>query len=581
MKTTDGKLNLKNQGFRPVLAGLAAVFVLGLWQGLDVRDGAAATGNRWLYGWYGAAFVWGLLLLAGVGYLLLWRGGPGRQKPGGEGGKPGLGKSDGRGIPPPLVLGESAARFPRRLEQIFVVCSLGLGIMYLAILPPLSAPDEVSHYISAYQLSNRLLGKTAADDRGRVLIRAGDAYIEDMEDVLADDGSGPRGEESAVTLGQTVSQDTYAAIHRLGFKGGGPEGTVPSYQPAVHTTPLAYVPQALGITLARVIGLGSLGLLYLGRLFNLLFYCAMGYLTMKRLPFGKELIFGIGLLPMMLHLAASMSYDVMIISMSGYFLAVCLDLAYEAKRVRLRDVAVLGAVMAVMGPCKMVYGVVAGLCLLIPVKKFGGRGKWLMSAAVVLGAFALSMVLVNLQTVALYTGVTDRYVIWAGEPGYSFAQLVHNPFHVLKLFYNTVVWQGGQLLGGMLGSSLGNMDPVLNTPFVVLLGLAVLLVLLALRKPGEPIPMTGGQKRWIWFLCLLCLGALMFSMLLAWTPVSAAMVQGVQGRYLLPLLPMFLFTLKNDRVVRTDCGDRVLLYWMACMNVYVILRIFGTVCLRV
>lgn len=565
MRTTEGKLRLKSRGLKQVLAGVAAVFVLGLWHGLDVRDGAAVTGNRWLYGWYGAAFVWGLLLLAGAGYLLLVRG-----KPVERGGKS-------------LSHGPcgTAAGFPWKLEQIFVVCSLGLGIMYLAILPPLSAPDEVSHYISAYQLSNRMLGKTAADAMGRVLIRAQDAYIEDMEDVLADDGSGPKGEESAVILGQTVGQDTYAAIHRLGFTGRGPEGTVSSYQPAVHTTWLAYVPQALGITLARVIGLGSLGLLYLGRLFNLMFYCAMGYLTMRRLPFGRELIFGIGLLPMMLHLSASMSYDVMIISMSGYFLAVCLDLAYEAKRVRLRDVAVLGAVMAVMGPCKMVYGVVAGLCLLIPVKKFGGRGKWLMSAAVVLGAFALSMVLVNLQTVALYTGVTDRYVIWAGEPGYSFAQLLHNPFHVLKLFYNTLALQGGQLLSGVIGGSLGNMDPVLNTPFVVMLGLAVLLVMLALRKPGESIRISRGQKAWIWFLCLLCLGALMFSMLLAWTPVSAASVQGVQGRYLLPLLPMFLLTLKNDKVVRTDCGDRVLLYWMACMNVYVILRIFGTVCLRV
>ena len=41
------------------------------------------------------------------------------------------------------------------------------------------------------------------------------------------------------------------------------------------------------------------------------------------------------------------------------------------KGVRLIDVLVLALVMAVMGPCKMVYGVIAGLPL-IPVKKFGG-----------------------------------------------------------------------------------------------------------------------------------------------------------------------------------------------------------------
>ena len=267
--------------------------------------------------------------------------------------------------------------------------------------------------------------------------------------------------------------------------------------------------------------------------------------------------------------------------MTAYFTAVCLDLAYRAERVRLLDVAVLALVMAVMGPCKMVYGVIAGLCLLIPVKKFGGWGRWLAAAAAVLGAFALAMLVVNSQTVALYTGIQDRHVIWADEPGYSFAQLIHSPLLVLKMCYSTLVWQGGELFSGMIGGSLGNMDPVLNTPYIIVLGLAFTLLMLALRKPGESLKISGGQRVWIWVICLICLGALMFSMLLAWTPVSASFIRGVQGRYLLPLLPIFALSLKNDRLVRTDCDDRKLLFGMICMDVYVILRIFSVVCLRV
>ena len=105
--------------------------------------------------------------------------------------------------------------------------------------------------------------------------------------------------------------------------------------------------------------------------------------------------------------------------------------------------------------------------------------------------------------------------------------------------------------------------------------------MLALRKPGEALKISGGQRVWIWCICLMCLGALMFSMLLAWTPVSATFIKGVQGRYLLPLLPVFMLSLKNDRLVRTDCDDRSLLFVMVCIDVYVILRIFGIVCLRV
>lgn len=543
MKINDRKALIKSRELRLLLAGVLAVAVLALWHGLDVRDGILRTGNRWLYGWYGAAFVWGTGSAAVLGWLLL-------------------------------------IQRKWSLERVFVVCSLALGLLFTAVLPPLSAPDEIAHYISAYQVSNRLMGKAAADVDGRVYIRAGDAWIEDMEDVLADDGSGRTVDKDSVVLGQMVTQNTYGEVRGNGGDAG-LEGTVISYQPAVHTTPLAYVPQALGITLARMLGIGSLGLLFLGRIFNLLFYTGMGYLTMRRMPFGREVVFGVGLLPMVLHLTSSMSYDVMILSMTAYFTAVCLDLAYRAERVRLVDVAVLAGVMAVMGPCKMVYGVIAGLCLLIPVKKFGGWEKWLAAAAAVLGAFAVAMFLVNRQTVVLYTGITDRHVIWADEAGYSFAQLIHSPFLVLKMFYNTIIWQGGELFSGLIGGSLGNMDPVLNTPYLVVLALAVLLFMLAARKPGESIRMSGGQRLWVWFLCLLCLGALMFSMLLAWTPVSATTVQGVQGRYLLPLLPVFMLTLKNDRLVRTDCDDRRLLFLMVCLDVYVIVRIFGVVCLRV
>lgn len=98
----------------------------------------------------------------------------------------------------------------------------------------------------------------------------------------------------------------------------------------------------------------------------------MGYLAIRRMPFGKEILFGVYMLPMTLHLASSFSYDVMILACSGYFAAICLDLAYRAERVRAADVLLLALLMGVMGPCKMVYGVITGYCLLIPIKKFGG-----------------------------------------------------------------------------------------------------------------------------------------------------------------------------------------------------------------
>jgi uncharacterized membrane protein len=191
------------------------------------------------------------------------------------------------------------------------------------------------------------------------------------------------------------------------------------------------------------------------------------------------------------------------------------------------------------------------------------------------------MVLVNSRNVAMYTQASEGYIAWAKEAGYTFSGLLHSPLLVLRMCYNTLMWQGEELYSGMIGASLGNLDPVLNTPYPVVLALTAILVMLALKKPGESMKIGMGGRAWIWVLSFLCLGALMFSMLLAWTPVTATTIQGVQGRYLLPLLPMLLLTCKNDRVVRTGWGDEYLLYLMIAMDVYVIFRIFAVVCLRV
>ncbi len=518
--------------------GCGAVLLLGLWHLQDVMDGIRETGDTWLLGWY-------LCLLAGAEAALL------------------------------LLGGFLWRRRRGRPEHFFFGAVLLLGLLYLVVLAPLSAPDEISHYISAYQLSNRLLSWEPADGQGNVWIRAEDAFIEDVEGVRRDDG-----QEKKTILGQELTEGTYRLLHQ-GETGERPEGRTVSCQYPVRTTPLVYVPQALGMTLGRLLRVNGFGLLYLGRLFNLICFAAVGSMAVKRLPFGKGAVTAAALLPMSLHLAASFSYDAMLIALGTYITAVCADLAWRAPRVRARDAAALAAAAAIMGPCKMVYGVMLGLCLLIPVRRFGGWKAWILSAAAVLGAYGIAMAVVNLGTVAYYTGSGSSYVAWAGEEGYTFQELLHRPLHVLQMCYNTLAWEGETLFSGMLGEALGNMDPVLNTPYAVLLAMTAVIVVLALKKPGEEIWVTMGQRLWIWLLGLACLGALMFSMLLAWTPASATKIKGVQGRYLLPILPSLLLTIRNSRVVRTGVEDAGLLFAMAAMNAYVVIRLFSVVCIRI
>ena len=125
-----------------------------------------------------------------------------------------------------------------------------------------------------------------------------------------------------------------------------------------------------------------------------------------------------------------------------------------------------------------------------------------------------------------------------------------------------------------------NLDEILNVPYLVVLLLTGCLIMLMLRKPGENLVLVKGRRIWIMAVCALCVGVTMLSMLIAWTPLSSSVILGVQGRYFLPFLPVFLMACKNDAVVLTKNRNRSILYLMFCVNGSVLLRLFSTVSMR-
>ncbi len=549
---------------RAWLWGSLTVAAFGLWHLLDVRAGAAESGDGWLVWWYLALFAVTVVFLAAMGRMF-WAD--------------------------PVGLGAG-----KSLETVYLFAGTFLGILYLLVLPPLSAPDEISHFMGAYQLSSRMLGKDANAVTGHVLVRPQDIWLEDAENCweyeASEDGYlQPTAETTADSayLGETLTEKTYKTIRQqwilgqrylLAAREDMGQSMILSPYPPVVTTPVAYIPQAFGICLARLFHWNAVMLAYMGRLGNLLFFVAMTFFAMRRLPFGKEVLFGVALLPMTLHLSASFSYDVMILGCMFYLTAVCLDLAYEKERVRAADVAVIAALMAAAGPCKLIYGVLMGLCLLIPVEKFGGWKPWALAAACVFLAWGLSMTLINGQTIVSYATETENVVPWAQEEGYSLTLLLHRPLQAARMFYQTFLWQAEYYHMTMIGAYLGNLDTVLDVPYLVVAVFTVSLLCLAMKKPGERQVMSVGNRVWAAALCGLCGLAAMASMLIVWTPLSSQVISGVQGRYFLPFLPVLLIAFKNDAIVLTKNGNRSILYLMCCANGYVALRLFSVVSMR-
>ena len=533
----------------PAAAVLLAIFA-GIWHYFGTVSGAVNSGDLWLSGRY--------LLLAAAVFISLFITGFLFWKNSGTAGKQGTKKK----VP---------------LEFCGLAAVLLFGSLYLMVLAPLSAPDEISHFMSAYEVSNRLTGEEAVNSDGYVMIRKEDDFLQNIY--------GASGDQERISLGRVLDEEVYRLTEERRsplFIGKTPEKKemMPSVYRSVNTTPAAYLVPALGITAARILGLNCIGLVFLGRFFNLIFYGAMCFLSIRFLPTGKQILLGVSLLPMSLHLAASYSYDAFLSGMCFFFASYCIYLAYRKPVVQKRDMVLLAVLMAALGPCKIVYAVFMGFALLIPVKKFGNLKWWLLSALAVFAAFVLAMAVVNGQAVTDYTAGSDSFVTWAGEEGFTIPLLLHNPVLFVKMLYETVIHQADEWFLSMMGATLGNLDPVLSTPFVIVAAMTACLLALSTRKAGEALYLTGIQKGLILFLSAVCLLGLMTAMLTSWTPLSSQVILGVQGRYLIPLLPFVLLTMKSDRLVRTGGNDGRLLFYMCVMDGYVVLRLFSIVSMR-
>lgn len=459
---------------------------------------------------------------------------------------------------------------------LFPAALVILGLFYMLVLTPFSTPDEAAHFVSAYRLSSQLMGKQAVADETFLA----HAKEEERERIGRGANVLVRSGDDAPGLYTSVGQVTYNQVLTQMFSLDDSQGVTVRSEIPVNTTPVVYLPQAFGINLARILHLGYIPLVYLGRLFNLLAFAGMAALAVRIMPFKKELLMAVSCLPMTLHLAASLSYDAAFIGLSMLFLAWCFYLAYEKKEVTIKDTVILALLLILLEPGKIVYLPVAGICLLIPASKFKTKKRYWLSVICVMAAVVLAVFFVNRIVLSVWAGSTESYVGWSEAAGYTLQDVLHQPYDIFLVYYETLVTQFDYYLVTMLGGFLGNLDPNLTVPPFCLAILWYVLFVSVIRREGEKALITGGQKLWILLLVFLSACLVLASMLLGWTPRNLTYITGVQGRYFIPLLPLVLLTV-FDRHLVISLDLRKSAWYLECfVSIYALIRICSTACLR-
>lgn len=445
------------------------------------------------------------------------------------------------------------------IQSMFPVVGLTLGLLYMTGIPLTAGPDETRHMATAYALSNEMMGREPVNEDGYVISRAED-------------------EPERYGLMRIPNRDSVLRS----FEGLGNdqiaqgEGTL---RRPLDVSSLLYVPQALGITLARLMGWNGLWLYYLARLFGLLFYLWVTYLAIRILPFGKRMLFFVACLPMCMQQAAVITYDTMILSFSFLMIAHVLYLAYEKEQMKIWDWIPSMICMAVLLPAKIVYVFLALLLLLIPGKKYAFPfGTWCGAGAAVLGGILASAAAKATKTVDILSR-QDWTVPWGDEPAYTLTYVLEKPLETIGVFWNSLVELGKDYLGTMIGRYLCTYFDI-RIDYWILWAFLAILILASLREPGSQMIFKAWQRGLFVLIFAGTAAASCLSMLLAYTSIYSPVLQGVQGRYFLPALPVLLLALRGKRFVWREERDGILVWGMGLLQILTLSTVFLTIISR-
>ncbi len=320
--------------------------------------------------------------------------------------------------------------------------------------------------------------------------------------------------------------------------------------------PVFYLPSAAGLGIGHALDLSARATARLGRLFDVAAYALIGLCALAVARRGRAWLFALLALPMTLSLAASFNQDGLIVAVA--ILAVAL-LTHEPDdpraRRRFAGAAILIALILLAKPP---YAPIA-LILLLPLPGGTGRriGAGLLSRPAAVVAVVLPAVLWTAYATATIATQVPRPPyeagpLWPGDrpatfhgtdPAAQLRVLIAEPMRFLTVpaRFLLTVKHAATMTEGVVGILCWH-DRHLPA---VLHALWIFALAAALAGTGRA-PGSGATLALLVLAAALALWLVLISQYLSWTNVGDPRIDGPQGRYLLPILPIFALVLRPD-----------------------------------
>lgn len=407
-------------------------------------------------------------------------------------------------------------------NYIFIII-ISMGIISAVINPIMDIPDEPAH-----------LARAELTSRG-ILFANGDPMN--------------------FNISQSVSSlidNTFLRIEDVNFvtSEGNYKYTEYSTNYASSNIFISYIPQAIGIILGKLLG-GSIAILFLGRICNLMCYALMIRYALKILPRYKIGFSIIAMMPMAIFIAASFNQDASTYGLTLLAIAYFLKI-YDKDTINIKDIAIFSIITMLLGLIKLPYCILAALIIFIPKEKFNNKTYY--KSFIFVGCVVIVTVLWGLSSLLISSNTSSTTVtpfsIYYAENNVSakgqIQYILSSPKEFLinfirSLFDNMRLYLDQMNALGWLSYSINSTVTIIYQVFlfVTLFMYSGKNTLKAKTRLGSALVLLGIYV------------ATNLILYLSWTSVGSNTIVGVQGRYfcsalaLIPLISCNEFSIKN------------------------------------
>jgi len=397
-----------------------------------------------------------------------------------------------------------------KIENIFVLLSIPIGICFVFLILPGSVPDEPVHFAKAYLTSQFNFSFTT---NLKITSQFVTTEIRNYNDLLP----------------ALFKMDNYKSL-------------VP-YNIACAYHFILYIFSAVPLLLTRMLGLSVFLGFYSGRMMNLMTFIVIGYYILKIVPYGKWVFFVYFFNPILLQQAMSFSSDSLINTTCLLAIAYFLKLKFSNEEIQNKDIIIVFVLIAIIFLAKYIYLPVFGIYFLLfdKLRKMNFQ-QWglciLMILFIVMAYYGTSLLKANakaLESLDIY--VKENNV----DQGKQISFLISKPTNIIKMYVETLKNKGSFYLESFVGMLGVLAIPLNRLSYYGYYGLMVATPLLV--EDTNENKVKKGYRIWFIVVALAILALVILGMYFQWTPVGTFITEGVQGRYFIPVIILILLAL--------------------------------------